>query len=465
MENTRTEKDAAIMIKVANLHPHPDNPRKDLGDLTEMVESVKKNGIMQNLTVIPISYEEDPEKQTDAGNISELSDFIVLIGHRRLAAAKQAGLEKVPCRIISNISKRDQVAIMLEENMQRNDLTIYEQAQGFQMMLDLGETEETIAQKTGFGRTTIRHRLNIAKLDKRVMQRIDKDAEFQLTLKDLYELEKVKDIKTRNEILRDSRDSRDLASRAIQAAKKEQMDDVAAKIIELAEKRGIKHSDDYANHRWDGKYETVKDISLEEKAPERLRIGDEGELFYYRDYRTIKIVKLAPKKQERKLSQCEIERQQIDKDRKQTKKMAKEITQKIEDFINNLLGGRIDTLKETEELMRMIFEALITCETYMSTGNLISFVSGKQSYTMSAEEKQATLDTLKNTPISHQMLALLPNGLSSIEMSDYNGCYKEDSAKKLKSVIRALVPYGFSITDEEEKQLLDGTHELYAKKK
>ena len=465
MENTRTEKDAAIMVKVANLHPHPDNPRKDLGDLTEMVESVKKNGIMQNLTVIPISYEEDPEKQTDAGNISELSDFIVLIGHRRLAAAKQAGLEKVPCRIISNISKRDQVAIMLEENMQRNDLTIYEQAQGFQMMLDLGETEETIAQKTGFGRTTIRHRLNIAKLDKRVMQRIDKDAEFQLTLKDLYELEKVKDIKTRNEILRDSRDSRDLASRAIQAAKKEQMDDVAAKIIELAEKRGIKQSDDYANHRWDGKYETVKDISLEEKAPERIRIGDDGELFYYRDYRTIKIVKLAPKKTERKLSQWEIERQQIDKDRKQTKKMAKELTQKIEDFINNLLGGRIDTLKETEELMRMIFEALITCETYMSTRNLISFVSGKQSYSLSAEEKQATLDTLKNTPISHQMLALLPNAISSIEMSDYNGCYKEDSAKKLKSVIKALVPYGFSITDEEEKQLLDGTHELYAKKK
>ena len=39
---------------------------------------------------------------------------------------------------------------MLEENMQRNDLTIWEQANGFQMMLDLGETEESIAEKTGF---------------------------------------------------------------------------------------------------------------------------------------------------------------------------------------------------------------------------------------------------------------------------------------------------------------------------
>ena len=54
---------------------------------------------------------------------------------------------------------------MLEENMQRSDLTIYEQAQGFQLMLDLGDTEEQIAEKTGFSKTTIRRRLNIAKLN------------------------------------------------------------------------------------------------------------------------------------------------------------------------------------------------------------------------------------------------------------------------------------------------------------
>ena len=42
---------------------------------------------------------------------------------------------------------------MLEENIQREDLTVWEQAQGFQMMLDLGETEDTIADKTGFSKT------------------------------------------------------------------------------------------------------------------------------------------------------------------------------------------------------------------------------------------------------------------------------------------------------------------------
>ena len=42
-----------VTIGLEHIHPHPDNPRKDLGDLTELAESIKKNGIMQTLTVIP----------------------------------------------------------------------------------------------------------------------------------------------------------------------------------------------------------------------------------------------------------------------------------------------------------------------------------------------------------------------------------------------------------------------------
>lgn len=160
------KRNGIVEIKVANLHPHPDNPRKNIGDISELEESARKNGIMQNLTVMPIdALNKEPEEQTEAEKMSLKSDFIVLIGHRRLAAAKEAGLEYVPCRIISKISRKEQVGIMLEENMQREDLTIYEQAQGFQMMLDLGETEESIAEKTGFSRTTVHRRLNIAKLD------------------------------------------------------------------------------------------------------------------------------------------------------------------------------------------------------------------------------------------------------------------------------------------------------------
>ena len=64
-----------VNIGLEHIHPHPDNPRKDLGDLTELAESIKKNGILQNLTVIP--------KEGEPG------EYIAIIGHRRSAAARK----------------------------------------------------------------------------------------------------------------------------------------------------------------------------------------------------------------------------------------------------------------------------------------------------------------------------------------------------------------------------------------
>ena len=130
----------SIMIPIEQLKPHPDNPRKDVGDVTELSQSIKQNGIFQNLTVIP-----------------DDDTYMVVIGHRRLAAAKAAGLTELPCMVVE-MDEREQISTMLLENMQRNDLTIWEQAQGFQMMLDLGETESDIAEKTGFSKTTVRQR-------------------------------------------------------------------------------------------------------------------------------------------------------------------------------------------------------------------------------------------------------------------------------------------------------------------
>lgn len=124
------ESSEVVKIRVENIYPHPDNPRKDLGDVTELAESMKKHGVMQNLTVIPASaLTADPEDQPDADKVSVISDFHALIGHRRLEAAKLAGLVEVPCQIRSKISRKEQVGIMLLENIQREDLTIQEQAQ------------------------------------------------------------------------------------------------------------------------------------------------------------------------------------------------------------------------------------------------------------------------------------------------------------------------------------------------
>ena len=175
-----------VNININQIYPHPENPRKDIGDITELSESIKKNGIMQNLTVIPGHYRTHAEwaaleKAYRVNPTEELRNkmnkkwyddgYTLIIGHRRCAAAKAAGLTELPCRVIEGMSRKEQISTMLEENMQRNDLTIYEQAQGFQLMLDLGETEETISQKTGFSRTTVRHRLNLARLNQEELKK------------------------------------------------------------------------------------------------------------------------------------------------------------------------------------------------------------------------------------------------------------------------------------------------------
>ena len=54
-----------VMIDVAKLHSHPKNPRKNVGDVAELAESIKKNGIMQNLTVVPFVSEVTGQKLQD----------------------------------------------------------------------------------------------------------------------------------------------------------------------------------------------------------------------------------------------------------------------------------------------------------------------------------------------------------------------------------------------------------------
>ena len=178
-------------IPVKWLYSHPDNPRKDLGDLTELAESIKANGVLQNLTVVP----HPDEVAGPTGNEA----YRVVIGHRRLAAAKLAGLEELPCAI-SDMDRRDQIATMLLENMQRSDLTVYEQAQGIQMMMNLGESVTSISEKTGFSESTVRRRVKLLELDGDLFK---KATQRGATLMDFAELEEIKSIERRNEVLKE----------------------------------------------------------------------------------------------------------------------------------------------------------------------------------------------------------------------------------------------------------------------
>ena len=144
------------LYPIDKLEPHPGNPRKDLGDLTELADSIKSMGVLQNLIAV------------EQGN-----KLRVIAGHRRLAAAKKAGLKEVPVAI-RELTERQQQEMMLTENLQRTDLTLIEQAEGIQLLLDLGATVEDVCKETGFSERTVYHRINIAKLNPKAIKKAEK---------------------------------------------------------------------------------------------------------------------------------------------------------------------------------------------------------------------------------------------------------------------------------------------------
>ena len=458
-----------VNIRVENLYPHPDNPRKDLGDITEITESVKKNGVMQNLTVIQIdALDEEPEKQVDANEISIVSNFIVLIGHRRLAAAKAAGLKEVPCKIVSKISKKEQVSIMLEENMQRSDLTIYEQAQGFQMMLDLGETAESIAQKTGFSQTTVYHRLNLAKLDQKVLQEKENDEGFQMSLKDLYELEQIEDPKLRNKILKEARNSRDLSWKASQAATEEKRSKNEKMVIDILEQMGIKKAPKKVEgERWSRNWETVKEIDLDKKVPKQIKLGKNKEdLLYVRwQYSNdICVIRKIDKKTQEENS-YELKRKETERKIKAIKSIAQNVKKLRKQFIQDIISGKIPEIKEEEKIKEELWNAMTNNGVGLYSTTLYEFISGKNSWSISEDEKKIVKEQVDKLSMTQQMLIYLHISLNqaSDNICDYFGKYNKEKGKTLRVAHEILSKYGWSLANEDEQKVMDGTHELYVK--
>ena len=171
-----------IDINVKSLIPNPNNPRKDVGDVTELADSIKEQGLQQALVVTP-DHEEHGERM-----------FRVVIGHRRLAACKLAGIERVPC-IVREMDVKTERELMLVENCQRSDLTPLEEADGYQGLLDLGAGVGELAAKTGRSESFVRGRLRIARIPAEVRSGSDAFAQLSLSqLDDLAEFEAYPDM-------------------------------------------------------------------------------------------------------------------------------------------------------------------------------------------------------------------------------------------------------------------------------
>ncbi len=162
-------------LQVDDLHANPNNPRKQVGDIDELASSIRSQGIKQPLLVTP----------NGEMDIYGHKQYRVVIGHRRLAAARQSGLSTVPA-IVEEMDARREREIMLVENTQRSDLTPIEEADGYQGLLDLGVGVKEMAEKTGRSDRFVRRRLKIARIPQETR---DMSADFsQMSLDQLDRL-------------------------------------------------------------------------------------------------------------------------------------------------------------------------------------------------------------------------------------------------------------------------------------
>jgi ParB family transcriptional regulator, chromosome partitioning protein len=149
-----------IEVRLASLKSHPNNPRQHIGDVTELADSIKAHGVLEPLIAV---------KQ------GELGDYLVIAGHRRLAAAKQAGLKNVPVLVRHDLdSKAAQIEAMVIENVQRTDLTPVEEGQAYKQLLAFpGYTQAKIAKTTGRSKASIKSRLAITKLPAKAAAKLE----------------------------------------------------------------------------------------------------------------------------------------------------------------------------------------------------------------------------------------------------------------------------------------------------
>ena len=440
-------------INAKLIHQHPDNPRKDLGDLTELSESIKKKGIMQNLTVVPGHWDENRAHHEEG--------YTLIIGHRRFAAGKMAGVTMYPCRIVQDMSYKDQVGTMLEENMQRIDLTPLEQAEGFQMMLDLGDTEEQIAEKTGFSRTTVHRRLEIAKLDRElVKEKTDENGVYQLTLKDLAVLSKIDDVEKRNEILKNAADSRQIqwkVEAAIENAERERNKKI---IVELLEEAGIKKATkEVEKKRWTNESKERKSFSLKKEPPEKINIRGK-ELYYLEGWNNIDVVEKLPKQKE-----VETERDKQEKKKKELKALQKKMDARREEFVKMIINGKIELLKgeERQKVIEKMIRTLAEVGGWISERKAGEFYTGKEWYNTPEEEQNEIRERIQREDVQILLLIALNGAVGSTRsLVNYNGGFDEERGHEYQECFKILMRYGWSY-EREEADLVYGNHELYKK--
>lgn len=421
-------------IKTNRLLPHPQNPRKELGDLAELSDSIKANGVMQNLTVVPHGH----------------GYYTIIIGHRRHAAAKLAGLTSLPC-VVADLDEKQQLSIMMIENMQRTDLTYYEQAQGFQLMLDMGDDIANIAKTTGFSESTVRHRLKMAELDGEKL----KEAQTRpATLTDYAKLEKIKDVGLRNKVLEDIGTSRfeySLQNAIREENKAKALEAWRMFLLDLGFEEIPADDNEYYKTKDNIKSFNATSVKPEEFTEKCADIIAENEMRYFRfSCGWVYIYKKKP---------VETDAAKAEKARAAELKQGRK--SQLED-INEALWGRInkfiDSYKSKPDDFNTIIKLFITSRFETEYLNIPDLNSLKVFIKPDVIPRNARIKDIKDIDIAKEFLKAL------IKTRGNNTCYTTDLNYFVNifmiNLLDTLTKIGFVAADDEI-QYINGTHIIF----
>jgi len=149
-------------IPVEMIEPNPWQPRKTFDEkaLTELTDSIKEHGILQPLVVVPLPS----------------GKYQLIVGERRLRAAKAAGLEKVPVVVRDYMEEQKKLELALIENIQRHNLDAIEEAHAYKLLVDnYNLTQEEVARRVGKGRTTVTNMLRLLHLPLKIQNAVAED--------------------------------------------------------------------------------------------------------------------------------------------------------------------------------------------------------------------------------------------------------------------------------------------------
>ncbi|HKO56762.1 MAG TPA: ParB/RepB/Spo0J family partition protein [Thermoanaerobaculia bacterium] len=148
----RSGRHIGTMLPLEVVEPNSEQPRTQLGNIEELAASIREKGVLEPILVRQIG----PNR------------YQIISGERRYRAATLAGLDEIPA-IELDVDDKEQLEIALIENIQRKDLTPFEEAEGFQALQQkFGYTHEKISQVIGKSRTTITETLLINDIPDRI---------------------------------------------------------------------------------------------------------------------------------------------------------------------------------------------------------------------------------------------------------------------------------------------------------